>query len=317
MTIALNILMMTGIVILLVIAITLIRYAVWKNARVSQLNADSEIIQTANGPVEYRWWGDGDTVMLYIHGTPGGYDQYVPRETHTAESARVLTLSRPGYLNTPVDTGRSAEDQADACAALLDALDIQKVIVVAASGGGPSGITFAAKYPERTIGLITIAAVSQAMSLESEETAPAAASLLQSDFVNWLSLVLLPDQRLVRMIVSGEHNQQRILDDPAKLALLKRMVRSSQPPSLRQTGVDNDAAELPVLNLPLQQITVPTLIIHGTADRNVPFSFSEQFAQHVPHARLAALEGADHFMSVSHQEEFNEHVDGFVASLLR
>src|SRR5690606_25385515 len=102
--------------------------------------------------------------------------------------------------------GRTPAEQATALAALLDALNIEKVIVMAASGGGPSGISFAAMYPQRTLGLITMAAVSQPMVVDVEESQPAIAMLLQGDFLNWLALGLLAgnDERLVGMVVSGE-----------------------------------------------------------------------------------------------------------------
>lgn len=312
-----KIMLLMGLAVVLVGAVTAVRYFLWKDQRVDALVAGSEVIQTARGPVEYRWWGDGEAVMLFVHGTPGGYDQYAPRPGSTDNAVRVLAVSRPGYLRTPIETGRTPEEQADAYAALLDALDISEVIVLAASGGGPSGITFAAKYPERALGLITTAAVSQSMETDPEQEPPAIARLLQNDFMNWLSLGLLSDQALVGMVVSGEDNQRRVLEDPAKLASMRHAVLTSQPPSLRQTGIDNDAFNMASIDLPVDELRVHTLITHGTADRNVPFAFSEELARRVPNAEFAVFEGADHFMSFSHRDEYNAVVDRFVASLLR
>lgn len=306
-----------GVAVLLVAVYMAVRFMIWKDNRVEELVAGSQVIDTAAGPMEYRLWGEGGTVMLFVHGTPGGYDQYFPLQSREAAPLTVLAVSRPGYLRTPIETGRSPEEQADAYAALLDSLGITEVIVLAASGGGPSGITFAAKYPDRTLGLITMAAVSQPMEINTDESPPAIARLLQNDFMNWMTLGLLADddERLVSMVVSGEDNRRRILDDPAKVASLRRAVLTSQPPSLRQTGVDNDAAHLPVIDLPIDDLRVPVLITHGTADRNVPFAFSETLSRRVPHAEFAVLEGADHFMRFSHSEEYDALLDRFVASL--
>lgn len=312
-----TILLLAGLIVLLVSVVTAVRYFMWKNQRVAELAAASQVIQTARGPVEYRWWGEGEAVMLFLHGSPGGYDQYLPRPDPAATSVRVLAVSRPGYLRTPIDTGRTPEEQADAYAALLDALGIPEVIILAASGGGPSGISFAAKYPERTTGLITTAAVSQSIVIDAEQQPPAIARLLQNDFMSWLSLGMLGDEALVGMVVKGEDNQRRVLQDPAKLASLRHAVLTSQPPSLRQTGMDNDAANMEAIDLPIDELSVPTLITHGTADTNVPFAFSEEMARRVPHADFAVFEGADHFMSFSHRDEYFAVVDRFVASLFR
>ncbi len=62
-------------------------------------------------------------MVLSVHGTPGGYDQRLGMD-----GFRILAPSRPGYLRTPIDAGRTPREQADVYAALLDALSIDEVI---------------------------------------------------------------------------------------------------------------------------------------------------------------------------------------------
>ena len=52
---------------------------------------------------------------------------------------------------------------------LLDGLNVEKVIVAGISGGGPSSMEFAAAFPERTLGLIALEAVSFSENLSDEE----------------------------------------------------------------------------------------------------------------------------------------------------
>ena len=72
---------------------------------------------------------------------------------------RVIAPSRPGYLGTVLDVGKTPRDQADAYADLLDALSIRKAAIVALSGGGPSAIQFAAHHADRCAALVLISAV--------------------------------------------------------------------------------------------------------------------------------------------------------------
>ena len=45
---------------------------------------------------------------------------------------------------------------------------------------------------------------------------------------------------------------------------------------------------------PLSSITVPTLVIHGTADPMFPLAHGEALAEEIPGATLLLLEGAGH-----------------------
>ena len=111
---------------------------------------------TSRGLIEYATLGDGEEpAVLVIHGTPGGYDQGLMMALRIGPwSLHVIAPSRPGYLGTALDVGKTPRDQADAYADLLDALSISRAAIVALSGGGPSSIQFAAHHPERCAALV-------------------------------------------------------------------------------------------------------------------------------------------------------------------
>src|SRR5262249_13850464 len=61
------------------------------------------IVDTALGRVEYVEHGEGRPV-LFVHGSPGGCDQgAVMTEFLAARGFRTISLSRPGYLGTPLN----------------------------------------------------------------------------------------------------------------------------------------------------------------------------------------------------------------------
>ena len=109
----------------------------WKRAQLAELERGSTVVQTACGPVEYVLSGEGPVVIAQ-HGTPGGYDQtQIFANDLISAGFSVLCWSRPGYLRTPIESGRSLEEQADLMAALLDTLNIDKAGIFGVSGGGP------------------------------------------------------------------------------------------------------------------------------------------------------------------------------------
>jgi pimeloyl-ACP methyl ester carboxylesterase len=117
----------------------------WKRNLLLTLKKNGTVIETKVGPVEYALIGDGP-VIVSVHGALGGYDQglYAIKE-YANLGFSILSLSRPGYLQTPLSTGKSFEEQADAIVALLDSLNIQKVAMVGSSAGGPAALHFASK----------------------------------------------------------------------------------------------------------------------------------------------------------------------------
>lgn len=266
------------------------------------------MIETRVGPIEYVLEGDGDQVVLSVHGTPGGYDQ-----RFGLDGFQVLAPSWPGYLRTPIGAGRTPREQADAYAALLDALAIDQVVIMGLSGGGPSSMTFAAAHPDRTRALIALEAVSN--SDLPEIPAPA---FLSGDFAAWLSLTALQrvvgTEGLLELFVPDPENRRLVLENEGKTAAFEGLMWSLWPPSLRGDGLASDEEQFDALDLPLADIRVPTLVVHGTADAAVPIDHARFLADRVAHAQMHIIKGADHMMPVSHQEEvvrvITEFIDG-------
>ena len=59
------------------------------------------------------------------------------------------------------------------------------------------------------------------------------------------------------------------------------------------------------------RISVPTLIVHGSADASVSIERSQRLAEKIPGARLETIEGADHMMPFTHEEELAVVVNQF------
>ena len=267
----------------LALALASHRSKAWRKKLIARKDANRWIAQTAKGPVEYGTLGYGDPVLV-LHGTPGGYDQGLGMAgLWDRKGLRFLAVSRPGYLGTPLSTGRTPEEQADAYAAFLDAMDIPKLPVIGASGGGPSAIHFAARHPGRITRLVLLQAVSAPMDIPKRNPMRSA---LESDMLAWMGVRLCGLwQKLSRNPI--------ILGNPG--AVVAGM-ESVLPQDLLREGIDNDVAQMNALApLPLSEIAAPTLLVHGRMDDLVPYAFSKHAAKSIPGARLYTLQNGDHF----------------------
>ena len=104
--------------------------------------------------VWYRVQGTGEPVVQ-IHGMALGHQNFDLVTDKFASRFTVIELDLPGCGLSGRPAGPySLEGWADAVAAVLDAAGITSAHVHATSMGGMVGMTFAAKYPERTRSLV-------------------------------------------------------------------------------------------------------------------------------------------------------------------
>ena len=210
----------------------IIRFRQHKQTVLARLTANSTLIETARGPIESAIVGAGPVVSM-LHGGGGGYDRAMIY-THPKAGFKWVTHSRPGHLRTPQQVGHTAEEQADTLTALLDTLGIEKIAVMAVSAGGPAGIHFALRYPDRCWGLIMATAINAPLSPIKSLMHPLAKFFFRFDSLTWLGLnrlALFALQPNLAWQVRGQRDKQQ---------QLKAILDSLFPSSLRLPGLLND-----------------------------------------------------------------------------
>jgi pimeloyl-ACP methyl ester carboxylesterase len=66
----------------------------------------------------------------------------------------------------------------------------------------------------------------------------------------------------------------------------------------------------------LPTLRVPTLVVHGEEDRNVPVVYGRWMAEQIPGARFYCMKGRSHALIFTAAAEFAEVVRGFVRTLV-
>jgi pimeloyl-ACP methyl ester carboxylesterase len=277
--------------------------------------AGSKIAQTARGPIEYAIRGDGSPV-LSIHGAGGGWDQGLIIAEMLGSGHRFIAPSRFGYLRTPVPSDSSFAAQADAHAALLDTLRIDRAVIVGTSAGATSAVEFALRYPERTSALILLvprgyapegsAAVDDAMSSRIVMNVV----MRGADFA-WWSLSRLSRGSVVRFLgVPPEVDSQA---SPEAQAKTTRMIESILPLSARLKGLEVEGAH-EVTPRPLEEIKAPTLVISAKDDLFRTLPAARYAAEHIPGAKLIVFETGGHLF-VDRETEVEAAVTSFLSQL--
>jgi len=280
---------------------------------------DSRVIATASGPVEYAVTGCGPAVLV-IHGCPGGYDQgLIAARLANSEDFTFISPSRPGYLRTPLHVGLTPEAQADAFAALLDSLGISKVAIVGISGGGPSALQFAIRHPNRCWGLVTVCAIARRLTDREIAKCRSLARRLRCTADLALQLVrsvaglLIGESGFLAARALGKQARNREWVRRESLDLIWALARSFGMISLRKIGLQNDVEQLTTMApYELEQITVPALITHGSADDLVSFRHAKLLAKKMVNAELLKVRGAGHLFFATHKEKVVPRVIEFL-----
>jgi pimeloyl-ACP methyl ester carboxylesterase len=246
----------------------------------------------------------------------GGYDQALLLAG--VPGFRYIAPSRPGYLGSHLSLGQTPEEQADLYRDLLDTLGIQRAAVMAVSGGGPSALQFALSHPERCWGLIIISSVCTRV----EERLP----------LGWYFMRLAAHfgplvaamkrkaerepERSARRSIRDPSVRARTLSDPEAGPLLRELQLSPfDRLPLRMPGTENDVVfTRGEFSFPLERMTSPLLIVHGTRDTAAPYAQAQLLAARVPGAELLTLDGGEHVSIFTHRNEVRARVARFLGA---
>jgi pimeloyl-ACP methyl ester carboxylesterase len=181
-------------------------------------------------------------------------------------------------------------DQADALAALLDALDINQIDVIGESAGATSALQLALRHPERVKHLAVLVG-----NLPGSPTAvvqPSWAKLFNRQFPLWVLWTFVPSM-LVQLVAGLPKGFAMSRDDTR---FVTEFIDSLFPVS--PEGVDFDAfvCNAAVNDYNLEAINVPTLIIHTKDDHVASHEASKRAAERIPSARFVSLESGGHLM---------------------
>lgn len=283
-----------------------------KGAKYEILNdmvIESEVIETKKGSIEI-YFPDKESkdkpVILSSHGGIGGVDQsWLLMDWLDREKYRLLGVSRPGYLLTPLESGKGIEDQADLFAAVLDNFGIDKVVIISASAGGPPAYTFAMKYPGRTHGLIAIDSVSGYYDMpetvdaisEAFFTSNMGQKLLKNigeKKPEWFASQIFKSEAYFTKEQLKKHIEYVTTDNDAK-KFIQGFMNTMNPYKPRKAGTENDMALYKDLtHLEVEKIDVPTLIVHGTHDADVKFYDGVYAYENIKNARRYWIEEGSH-----------------------
>jgi pimeloyl-ACP methyl ester carboxylesterase len=220
----------------------------------------------------------GSTPLVHVHGFAVSGSYLLPTARALAHRATTFVPDLPGYGRSPAwGHALGIPSLAWALLEVLDALGLERVVLVGNSMGAPVSLEVAHSAPERVAGIVL---ASPAGGMHNQPLARALAQLARD--------VGRENPRMVRVVLPdylhfGPVNALQLFGELVRFPSLERILRTP----------------------------VPTLAVIGSRDPLMPppWRVREVGRLAPPHLTIAVIEGAAHAMNFSHPGEL-AHVIG-------
>jgi pimeloyl-ACP methyl ester carboxylesterase len=277
-----------------------------KAARARLAAVERHVVSTQWGAVEYAERGDGAPVLVVhgiFHNCVGGLLSV--RDLFT--DRRVIAPSRFGYLGSTMPPNATPAVQADAFAALLDALDIHQVDVIGLSAGATAALQLALRHPAKVKHLAVLVG-----NLPGSPTAvvqPSSVKLSNRQLPMWALKTFAPST--MARLVSAVPKEFVMTTEDGRF--VNEFIDSLFPVMSQGYDFDASVSNADVNDYNLEAIKVPTLIVHTRDDQLASHEVSKRAAERIPGARFVSLESGGHLMLGQTKIVRDELADFFAA----
>ncbi|KVL34113.1 alpha/beta hydrolase [Burkholderia territorii] len=261
---------------------------------------EGRFVDVGDDHIHYVEYGSGPP-LVFVHGLAGQWRNfaYLPL-TRLAQHHRVIFVDRPGAGRSLRGASSQANvfAQARTIAAFIDALKLDRPVLVGHSLGGAIALAVGLNHPERVSRLALIAPLSHE---QTEPPAPFKPLMLPSPlvrrFVSWtfaIPLTILTGRKAVNQVFAPEAVPR---DFPVKgggLLGLRPHVFYATATDLLSAPVD-----LPAMERRYADLSLPVDVLYGRADPILNWhTHGEALAQKSARVRLKVVEGG-HMLPVT------------------
>jgi len=249
--------------------------------------------------------GDKPTILM-MHGFLFDQSMFDAQVAALESDYRCIRFDARAFGQTKWDGQPfSLWDTAADAIGLLDHLGLQQAVFVGMSQGGYALVRLAVRYPDRVKALVFLSTYN---GVDSEDTKSIYRSM-RDTWVNQGPDVLLPTYR--DLFLGTDDHAQRLYAD--KWEAVWRAVGPQAYTAASNNLTERDAIDPEQV----KTLTMPALVIHGTADVGMPIALAEALFASLPNAkRMVCVEGAAHGANVTHPEPINAAIREFLAEAL-
>lgn len=276
------------------------------------MNVEERHIDVEGHRVRYLTAGDGvPLILLHGVGTSSGEWSWVLPDL--ARNHLVFAIDLPGYHGSYEPPDYSPAYTASFVNSFLDAVGIERAVVVGNSFGGLVALHLALSEPARVSALVLSDSAGLGQAVNPGLVAlssPGAGGLAKSLAKTRIGAAQRSLQRALLLFSRPWRIPWKWVKDQYKLAQLPNFTDATLA-NLRNTVSSTGQRE--VLFDRLTQLQMPTLILWGIEDRVIPYSHAKDAIALAPDCYLELIPNCGHLPHVEQPERFVSTLRGFLS----
>lgn len=257
-------------------------------------------------------WGAGRPVIL-MHGWPLSADSWDDQAVALAEAGfRTIAYDRRGFGRSDQPwSGYDYDTLADDLKAVIDATGATDAAIIGFSMGGGEVARYLSRHGGKNVvkaGLISSVVPYMLKTPDNPN------GVDQSVFAQ-MTAGMKEDRAHFFAGFFRDFYGVGLVKHPVSNELLEASRSTAMLASLKATLACAEAFATTDFRPDLASFTVPTLIIHGTADKTVPIDATgREAAKAIPQATVIEYEGAPHGLFATHKEQLTADLLAFLRS---
>ena len=268
------------------------------------------MIETGDGTqLHALTYGEGRDVVL-VHGWPLSHAMWEYQlEPLVAAGNRVVAYCRRGFGHSGKPwTGYDYDTLADDLAAVMEATGAKDAALVGFSMGGGEVARYMSRHGGKGVRSAALVSAVTPYMLKGDDNPDG----IDGSILEGMKAGLREDRPGFLKDFNKDFFGQGLVSGVSE-AMLDWAVATAMQASPKATLDCVDAFGKTDFRPDMSAFRVPTLIVHGTADKTVPIEASaDRAAEMIATARIKRYDGAPHALVITHKEQFNEDLVAFL-----
>lgn len=268
------------------------------------------MIETApNVRLHVEDWGQGQPVV-FLHGWPLSHEMFEYQINQLGNEFRCILIDRRGFGKSDQPwSGYDYDTLADDIQAVLEELDLHGVILVGFSMGGAEALRYLSRHGSNRISKLVLLGAAAPRLLKAPDFEEGVDKSVFDEMIE----NAIQDRAAFVESFSKDFFGATILNTPLSSKLMDwfhSLIMKSSPRAFINCILTFSQADL---RADLAKVNVPTLIIHGTADKTVPYDLTAR-AMHkgIAGSRLISYEDAPHGFFYTEWPQLNRDLEAFI-----